>query len=470
MKKYTLLFILNSFIATLSFAQNLTLELDKVSDLRDEKKYTEALGILDSLIAMDSVSARLYFLRGSCYHYARQPKLSMESYQKTIEMDSLFKNAYFNLANGYERQNKMDSAEIFFRKYITLDSTDSDAYLRLGYTLRGQGKEDSVKYLYDKAYALDSTNLYAIYTLAQEYFYEEDYSKSQAFIAKGKALETDDISFYVLEGALESAVGNYDKVIKACEEAFEIDSTDFDLNKLYIESVMLKKTDPKKICKIDYQNKFVDYNNSNLKEVLAGITEEDYNQYLKRVKAGEILSLEDYLRFYLSQKHKKGFSPYFTASNPNIEKYWKEENFKELVKHDDEIFNTVPLKISELFKVCSAHFALGNITEFRKYYAVYFGILEGIIATGNGTEFESAYLVVSASDEYEVIYYMGLNSSSQALVHKDEHSYDILTTAYNDGEEKDVYFNIDIPMENLHASFTETDKKGKKKKKKRKNK
>ncbi|WP_044211694.1 DUF4919 domain-containing protein [Flammeovirga sp. OC4] len=472
MKAYFSLLLLNCLLATSVFSQTLKQHLDVAYELRETKKYNEAIALLDSLITIDSVSAEVYYLKGSCYHHTNLYDLSVLNYQTAIAMDSLYSNAIYNLANSYESLSKMDSAELYFRRYIELDSGDAYGYMRLGNTLRSQGKEDSVMYFYEKAYAVDSVNLYAIYTLAQEYFILEDVEKYNTFIEKGKALSEGDVDFYLLEGALESENNNYEKVVEICEEAMKLDSTNFELNRLYIESVMLQKTDPKAICKIDYRSKFVDYNNEKLQDILADINEDDHAKNMKLMKEGTILSLEDYFRFYLSQKNKPGFSAYFSQANPNIDKCWEEENYEELVKYGEEVFDNTPLRLSDLYRVCSAHYSLGNIEEFRKYYAIYFGILEGMLATGNGTEPESAYIVITVSDEYAILNYLGMSSSSQALVKNNGHSYDILTGQYSDGEEKKVYFNVDVPLTSLNSSFTSSKGKNKKKKnkKKRKNK
>ncbi|KXX69380.1 DUF4919 domain-containing protein [Flammeovirga sp. SJP92] len=472
MKKYLILLLLNLFIVAPSFCQNLEEELDNAITLMENEKIDEAIVLLDSLIAIDSVSKQIYYLKGSSHYQKKQYALSIQSYQKALELDPTYDRAIFNLANGYEMCNKPDSAEVYFRKYLEVEGESSYSYIRLANTLSSQGKMDSVMYYYERAYEVDTTYLYAIYTLAQEYFIMEDYVKSEAFIEKGKALDEKKVDFYTLQGALESSRNNYNKVIEICEKALTIEPTNFEINRLYIESTMLLKTDPQKVCEIEYETKFVDYGNTKLEEILGSISEKDYEKYLKRIKTGEILSLEDYLRFYLSQIYHPNFSPYFNQDNEAIKQSWNEENYEELVKHSSEIFNNVPLKFPDLYKVCSAYYSLDDMENFRKYYAIYYGVLESILATGNGSEPESAYIVVSASDEYDILYYTRLNSSGQSLVNEKGHSYDILTTQYNDGEEgkeKKVYFNIDIPMKSLHSSFSAKAKKGKKKKK-RKNK
>jgi len=75
-------------------------------------------------------------------------------------------------------------------------------------------------------------------------------------------------------------------------------------------------------------------------------------------------------------------------------------------------------------------------SEFEKY--VSFRCIDGILATGNGTQ-EKPYLVLRTSDEYDVLGVMGKQFQGQALVHNDDgKSFDKMSLA--DGTE--VWFNI----------------------------
>ena len=66
------------------------------------------------------------------------------------------------------------------------------------------------------------------------------------------------------------------------------------------------------------------------------------------------------------------------------------------------------------------------------------------IQTGDGLTPETAFTVISVSEEYALLNYMGMDVQSQALSHIGEHSYDVMTVTDESGKTFVYYFNIDI--------------------------
>jgi hypothetical protein len=75
--------------------------------------------------------------------------------------------------------------------------------------------------------------------------------------------------------------------------------------------------------------------------------------------------------------------------------------------------------------------------------------IEGILSTGDGSA-NAPYLVTRTSDEYDVLMHTNKKMQQQALTHKDERSYDVLTCS--DGTE--YWFDITDAFACLEKQFS----------------
>jgi len=74
------------------------------------------------------------------------------------------------------------------------------------------------------------------------------------------------------------------------------------------------------------------------------------------------------------------------------------------------------------------------------------GLIDAILATGDGRGFGSAWIVLSIPEEYTVVRILGLRSTGQRLVQQDGHWFDVLSVQNPaTGEAQEMYFNIDLP-------------------------
>jgi hypothetical protein len=74
------------------------------------------------------------------------------------------------------------------------------------------------------------------------------------------------------------------------------------------------------------------------------------------------------------------------------------------------------------------------------------GLIQAILATGDGRGFETAFIVLTVSEEYTVLRVIGLIPGNQQLVEREGHWFDILSGRQRDSSETlDLYFNIDLP-------------------------
>jgi hypothetical protein len=102
-----------------------------------------------------------------------------------------------------------------------------------------------------------------------------------------------------------------------------------------------------------------------------------------------------------------------------------------------------------------AHMMLEQYDNSAYHRAFARGLIQAILGTGDGRGFETAFIVLTVSEEYTVLRVMGLVPGNQRLVEHEGHWFDILSGRQRDANETlDMYFNIDLPRgwlrDNIH--------------------
>ena len=83
---------------------------------------------------------------------------------------------------------------------------------------------------------------------------------------------------------------------------------------------------------------------------------------------------------------------------------------------------------------------LGLEVESKDHFRWVKGLMDDLVASGDGESPETAYEVISVSEEYDAIYFFGLKKKSQALVSGDIMS-DLIVAIDDKGGEVSIYFN-----------------------------
>ena len=462
---FVIIFYLTDYCLLAQSAESL---LARGKTYYEKAQYRDALNLLNKYIAKDSSNAEAYKLLGNCYLEVNQIETAMESYKKALIVDASYSDAYFNIANTYSEIELLDSAERYYRNYIALEPALPEGYVSLAFNQFNQGKFDSVLCLYEYAYQLDSTRLSTILILAQQYMIEEAFEKSVYYTNKGKEIDARRIDLYLINGMSEFNQMHFDESIIQADSALLIDSLNFEAFVLGLESNIMKLTAQSEYYQDDYYDfKFNKYTSTNLKNILKKDSLVDYSTLEKSMNNGEVLSLDKYFQFYITQRTRTSFSPYYQSSNPKIDEYFDNENFNGLSEFTELVLKMNPLNLEDIYKVAVANYLVRKMDNFRRLYAIYFGIIESITSTGTGEDYDSAYVVISTSDEYAVLNYSGLQATGQVLQHYEGHTYDVLSTINEYGEKQEVYFNIDIPFSTLNKKYSSKQRKNKKRKKKK---
>jgi len=88
-------------------------------------------------------------------------------------------------------------------------------------------------------------------------------------------------------------------------------------------------------------------------------------------------------------------------------------------------------------------------TEEKESFHMRFatGLLDSIMRSGDGTNFEKAFIVISTQEEYALLRVLSLEIIMQSLRENNGHQYDVFECPHpHTGKIIEVYFDVDLPM------------------------
>lgn len=92
-----------------------------------------------------------------------------------------------------------------------------------------------------------------------------------------------------------------------------------------------------------------------------------------------------------------------------------------------------------------AHTMLENTAQAAYHRAFARGLIRAIMATGDGLDVSTAFIVLDTSEEYLVLRILGMVATKQELMQHDGHWFDVQHTRPSQGDPLKLYFNIDLP-------------------------
>jgi hypothetical protein len=96
----------------------------------------------------------------------------------------------------------------------------------------------------------------------------------------------------------------------------------------------------------------------------------------------------------------------------------------------------------------------GDAEHAKREEAVFEGLRDSLFKSGDGKSPDTAFVVVTMSEEYFVLIWRKLAPKGQALVHKGEHNYDRMEGVNTEtGDTEELYFNVDALFGSLLRKF-----------------
>lgn len=120
------------------------------------------------------------------------------------------------------------------------------------------------------------------------------------------------------------------------------------------------------------------------------------------------------------------------------------KKYKEAIQLGNDTLKTGLLDSETHMILALAHQHAGNKEKHEFHKNVYLGLVNSILASGDGRSTKTAYVVINVAEEYAVLTALELKRGSQALLNEDGKKFDVLTVQNpQTNESEKVYFNID---------------------------
>jgi len=181
-----------------------------------------------------------------------------------------------------------------------------------------------------------------------------------------------------------------------------------------------------------------------------------YPSLMSRYMAGDTtMGLEEKRHLYYGYSFHEDYSPYgspaYSDSLQSIFQGSREEVDNQLMlRYCDSILAEDPFHMNALNYSLYAADEIGDTLKFNLRLFQSQCVFEALISSGHGTSKADAFYVITTSDEYALLNYLGFEfGGQQSLI---EH-YDYLNVAENDAGIEGLYFDITPCLDNLSGMF-----------------
>lgn len=470
-----LLVILLVVLPCFCIAQGITY-FEKGKKHYDNNEYREALYCFNKTAKLDTSNAELFKLRCNCFYELNVLDSAESDYKKVLSMSDSFPEVYYNLGNLFTVKNDFVNAEGYFRTFLKINPGDGDGLYQLSSILK-RTKPDSAFYFLSRAWATDTLNQYFYNTVAWELFEKNELTKARMMAQKGRTKFPYTNELLPLEAYASFAMGDFKEAIAVADSLIQRQSDEISWHILKLKGEILLNTPTEKYSQTRFEFNLKEYSDDFAK-LDAWVTDAHHPYFYPTLREKfqaniDSMSLSDFFFVYYGFTTDEKYSPYGMGASALDKTITDQTSDEEQLEIYRKILEQDPFHINSYEALASVAFRLKKIDLFHAALKRYLGLMESILATGNGN-IDSAYFVITTKDEYNLLSYLGLRSRSQALKHIKGHSYDMLSAEDENGTKRDVYFNIDKPWRSLTKAFGSTQKtadkksKGEKKKKRRK--
>ncbi len=365
------------------------------------------------------------------------------------------------IARIYEHQGMYDSALYFINTAIDKEPDNLDAIgQRMFINLI---LEDYELCENDARYILSviPQDLTAIYCLAFSLMEAGRYDESISHIQEGIELSPKLAAFYSLMSRVLTRKSTFIESVMFINRAIDLAPQETGNYLIKAENGILAITIPSVRIADTWPPRFRTIKSTEISNLDKYISDRK-NKYYHKTLEGKYLNdfrslgLDQFFMLYYGQTLSEGYSPYAGNSRDiadSIHSMINAGRYAEAADLGARWLENNVSAISIYWLTGFAYMDARNMPKAEEFFYKYEGFLTSILATGDGKGPESAYIVISTSEEYTLTEYLGLKVSGQVLSEHDGHYFDILTVITPSGEEKQVYFNIDKPFGSLGKSL-----------------
>lgn len=190
-----------------------------------------------------------------------------------------------------------------------------------------------------------------------------------------------------------------------------------------------------------------------IKEQTKDITSANYYPTLlnRFTQADTTLSKKQLHFIYYGKYNQSFYRPYDAVeSQSDMYNSIEQKEFNAALIYGKRAFDLDPLDLKTLFGLSLCHHYLNNEAEMNKYLWCYYSLIAVILESGTGNSVENAMVVMSVSDEQELVNSLHKTIKKQKFV---EETTDIVYLEKSKEKEmnflKKLYFNIELPLKKV---------------------
>jgi hypothetical protein len=133
-----------------------------------------------------------------------------------------------------------------------------------------------------------------------------------------------------------------------------------------------------------------------------------------------------------------------------------DKKFDQALKKVNQVLKKVFVDAELHYVAFIANSESGNKEKAEFHKEVIRGLLDSIQENKHGQSEEDAFVVINVHEEYTFLRFSHMQVTKQSLSHNGGHTYDVMACQdmSNKGREVTVYFNVDIPTQNLRDALT----------------
>jgi tetratricopeptide (TPR) repeat protein len=148
------------------------------------------------IIKKNTVLAMFYNNKGAEALIEKDYSIAYQYFREAIKQDESFSSAWGNLGILYRFTEHYQLAEKVYRHALILKKDNLTALTNLSLLLKNQNREDEAQRIEDYLHQMRKLNPYYYALLADEAFYQEDYSKAAKYYKKAIKLDGKRHEFY----------------------------------------------------------------------------------------------------------------------------------------------------------------------------------------------------------------------------------------------------------------------------------
>ena len=421
---------------------------DEAALYSSNSDYEMAIPIYTLLIDKTPLEPELYIERGNAYSFTKKYNEAIHDYKIALSLTPDDTELIYKLANSYDIINDLANAVSLFRLLNQKDPHNATPFHRLAILyLSIDSKVDSALYFAEKGLEIDPENPISFYALSMVYLQKSEYARAIDAAKKGLIYDENNIHLNSSLGLANFFLKDFSESYRYFSEAAKFESRT-DVTYYMALTKLISNTRPE-----DYyfdENNKIHFNPGILQDHkrFAKKSNEKYTarsfEHMKNILADSLffMGLKDFYSVYSSYASDDSYLP-VSMREDSLQFFLKNNYYEKFEEEALQALQNNPVNFPIYYLLSEFY---DKKSQKEKYYNAifkYYGFLNAILASGDGSDAENAYYVNDREHEFEITASLGLSVVSQKTIVKKNIHFDVLSINDKSGNISELYFNIE---------------------------